>query len=137
MSDCVSQYDNTQAFQILRQRCSDLGLLTWLLDVEGHLIAEPDDLGEAEAWFTSAPLRQRISHGWRQAAGEKITGLIPLMPGCWMLPLIPPDPPVSAETTGCVIADAVLAKSTAAGYKRRSGVAHRRVRQEKITCPIW
>ncbi len=101
MSDFDSQHDNTPAFKTLRQRCSDIGLPTWHFDVEGGIIAEPDDSGDAGVWLTSAPLRQRIASVWRQAAARKETGLIPLMPECWLLPLIPPD---TSETSGGILA---------------------------------
>ncbi len=101
MSDCDSQHDIIPAFRTLRQRCSDIGLPTWHFDAEGGMIAKPDDTGEASVWFTSAPLRKRIVSVWRQAADRKETGLIPLMPECWLLPLIPPD---TSETSGCILA---------------------------------
>ncbi len=101
MSDCDSQHDITPAFRTLRQRCSDIGLPTWHFDVGGGIIAEPDDTGEAGVWFTSAALRQRIVSVWRQAADRKETGLVPLMPECWLLPLIPPP---TSETSGGILA---------------------------------
>lgn len=101
MSDNVSPNDNGPAYRALRQRCAELGLPTWHCDVEGRIIAEPDDPGEAGAWFTSPHLRERIESAWRKAAARKETGPFPLMPGGWMLPLIPPD---TIETSGSILA---------------------------------
>ncbi|MCH7547118.1 MAG: HD-GYP domain-containing protein [Planctomycetes bacterium] len=101
MSDNISQYDNGPVYRALRQRCSDLGLPTWHCDVEGRIIAEPDGFGEADVWFTSPQLRERIESAWRKAAERKGTGPFPLLPGGWMLPLVPP---VTCESSGNILA---------------------------------
>lgn len=75
------------AARLLRERCAQLGLPTWLLNPAGLVLAEPSEASLAGLWLRSGEVARLVSRAVTDWSGAEKPELQAVMPGCWLIGL--------------------------------------------------
>lgn len=76
------------AWAIMRDRCRDLGLITWRCETDGTLVECPEDPGLASLWMSSAPVRRLVAEAAEAWSGTDEPRLRSGAPGLRLIPII-------------------------------------------------
>lgn len=76
------------AWAIMRDRCRELGLITWRCETDGTLVECPEDPGLPSLWMSAAPVRSMVADAaavWGEATNPRLRLVAP---GFWLIPVI-------------------------------------------------
>lgn len=75
------------AARLLRERCAQLGLPSWLLNPAGLVLAEPSEASLAGLWLRSGDVARLVSRTVAEWSGAERPEVCTVMPGCWLIGL--------------------------------------------------
>lgn len=88
MSHHATSIAASPTWATLRERCSAIGLSTWLSDTSGELVSDPNEPGVLTLWLQSQPVRSIVATAARVWSDQARPATIRPIDGLWLMPIV-------------------------------------------------